>query len=149
LIRPATEADLPRVLELIQALAEYERLSHEAVGTVEMLREDLARGAFWCLVAETEDGTVVGFALGAHTYSTFRARPSVWLEDLFIEPSHRGTGLGKALLNAVVDMARAEGAGRVDWPVLEWNEPAIRFYESMGAELLTEWRICRISLASA
>ena len=146
MIRPASEADLPRVLELIRSLAEYERLAHCAVGTVEMLKEDLDRGSFWCLVAEDQAGAVVGFALGARTYSTFRARPSVWLEDLFVEPSHRGTGLGKSLLLAVVEMARQEGAGRVDWAVLDWNEPSIRFYEAMGATLMTDWRICRIEL---
>jgi GNAT superfamily N-acetyltransferase len=145
LIRPAADADLPRILELIRSLAEYERMADRAVGTVEMLREDLERGAFWCLVAEAE-GEVVGFALGARTYSTFRARPSVWLEDLFVEPSHRGTGLGKQLLLEVVEMARAEGAGRVDWAVLDWNEPSIRFYEAMGAQVLGDWRICRIEL---
>jgi GNAT superfamily N-acetyltransferase len=145
LIRPVIEADLPRVLELIRSLAEYERLAHCAVGTVEMLREDLARGAFWCLVAEVE-GRVVGFALGAHTYSTFRARPSVWLEDLFVEPEQRGTGIGKRLLLEVVEMARREGAGRVDWAVLDWNEPSIRFYEAMGAQVMREWQICRVEL---
>lgn len=145
MIRPVAEGDLPRVLELIQSLAEYERLAHCAVGTVEMLKEDLDRGSFWCLVAE-EEGQIVGFALGARTYSTFRARPSVWLEDLFVEPSHRGTGLGKQLLLDVVEMARAEGAGRVDWAVLDWNEPSIRFYEAMGAQILGDWRICRIEL---
>ena len=146
MIRPATGADLPRVLELIQALAEYERLAHCAIGTVEMLREDLDRGAFWCLVYEIEGGYLAGFALGARTYSTFRARPSVWLEDLFVEPIHRGAGYGKQLLMAVVEMARAEGAGRVDWAVLDWNEPSIRFYEAMGAEVMPDWRVCRISL---
>lgn len=145
MIRPATDADLPRVLELIRSLAEYERLADSAVGTVEMLREDLERGAFWCLVAEAE-GNVVGFALGAHTYSTFRARPTVWLEDLFVEPEHRGTGWGKQLLLQVVEMARAEGAGRVDWVVLDWNEPSIRFYEAMGAKVMRDWQICRIEL---
>lgn len=145
MIRPLTEADLPRVLELIRSLAEYERLAHCAVGTVEMLREDLARGAFWCLVTEV-DQRVVGFALGAHTYSTFRARPSVWLEDLFVEPEQRGTGLGKRLLQAVIEMARQEGAGRVDWAVLDWNEPSIRFYEAMGAQIMRDWQICRIEL---
>ena len=145
MIRPVTEADLPRVLELIRSLAEYERLAHCAIGTVEMLREDLARGAFWCLVAEAE-GRVVGFALGAHTYSTFRARPSVWLEDLFVEPEQRGTGIGKRLLLEVIEMARKEGAGRVDWAVLDWNEPSIRFYEAMGAQIMRDWQICRIEL---
>ncbi|MGV3617732.1 MAG: GNAT family N-acetyltransferase [Fimbriimonas sp.] len=146
MIRAATHADLPRVLELIYKLAEYERLAHCAVGTVDMLKEDLDRGAFWCLVAEDDNAEVVGFALGARTYSTFRARPSVWLEDLFVEPSHRGTGLGKSLLLAVVEMARQEGAGRVDWAVLDWNEPSIRFYEAMGATVMSDWRICRIEL---
>lgn len=145
MIRPVVDADLPRVLELIQSLAEYERLSHCAVGTVEMLKEDLDRGSFWCLVAE-EEGQIVGFALGARTYSTFRARPSVWLEDLFVEPNHRGTGIGKQLLLDVVEMARSEGAGRVDWAVLDWNEPSIRFYEAMGATVMGDWRICRIEL---
>jgi GNAT superfamily N-acetyltransferase len=145
MIRPAAVSDLPRILELIHALAEYERLTHQAVGTLAQLTEDFERGAFWCLVGEV-DGEVVGFALGAHTYSTFRCRPTVWLEDIFVTPGHRGAGLGKALLNAVIEMARAEGAGRVDWYVLDWNEPSIEFYRRMGATLLPDWRTCRIEL---
>ena len=145
MIRPATHEDLPRVFELICALAEYERLLHQVVGTVEMLREDFDRGAFWCLVAEAE-GAIVGLALGAATYSTFRCRPTLWLEDIFVEPEFRGRGLGKALLHAVIDKGREMGAGRVDWAVLDWNTPSIEFYERMGATVMPDWRTCRFEL---
>lgn len=132
-------------MELIRGLAEYERLLHQAVGTVDMLREDFLRGAFWCLVLE-EGPQIVGFALGAATYSTFRCRPTVWLEDIYVEPKHRGKGYGKALLTAVIDKARAEGAGRVDWSVLDWNQPSIEFYQRMGATVMPDWRTCRFEI---
>lgn len=145
MIRPATRDDIARVYELIHGLAEYERLLHAVEGNLEGLVADFERGAYWCFVAEVE-GAVVGFALGFRTYSTFRMRSGVWLEDLFVEPTHRGAGVGKQLLNTVIAMARAEGAGRVEWSVLDWNTPAIGFYESMGATILPDWKICRVTL---
>jgi GNAT superfamily N-acetyltransferase len=100
---------------------------------------------FECLLAESE-GHAVGFALLFHTYSTWRGRRGIWLEDLFVLPERRRNGVGRALLDRVVALARERGCGRVEWSVLDWNEPAIEFYRSFGAQLLEEWRICRMSL---
>lgn len=143
MIRPATPADLPHIYDLILGLAEYERLSHQVDGTLPMLEADFAAGRFWCLVAES-DTEIVGFALGAATYSTFRCKPTLWLEDLFVMPEYRGRGIGKALLLAVIEKAKQEGAGRVDWTVLDWNAPSIEFYQRMGATILPDWQICRV-----
>jgi GNAT superfamily N-acetyltransferase len=136
-IRTATAADVEAVAELIRALAEYEHLAHE----IEWELDDLAASLFGpeavpsVLVAE-HDGAVVGVAIWYWTYSTFQARPGIWLEDLFVQPEHRGHGYGRALLDALFERA---GAGRVEWAVLDWNEPSIRFYESLGARPVESW----------
>jgi GNAT superfamily N-acetyltransferase len=132
---------------LIQGLAEYERLSDAVIGAQDQLLEHLfgTQPACRCRVAEVE-GRIVGYALTFQTYSTFRTQPGVWLEDLFVLPDYRGMGFGKQLILDVIRDAASRGVGRVEWSVLSWNEPSIDFYKRIGAELLEDWRICRISL---
>lgn len=135
-IRNATEADVHEILALIGELAEYEHLAHEAVATVDDLRTHLFgdHPVASVLIAE-DDGQVVGFALWFPTYSTFLGRPGIWLEDLFVRPAFRGRGHGLALLNALRDLTD----GRVEWSVLEWNEPSIAFYRALGAKPMEDW----------
>ena len=145
-ILPATPADVPMILELIRGLAEYEKLSHEVVATEALLQEHLfaARPVCEALVARSGDEPV-GFALFFHNFSTFLARPGIYLEDLFVKPAFRGRGFGKALLQAVAKIAHERRCGRLEWSVLDWNEPAIRFYESVGARPMKEWTIHRMT----
>ena len=133
-IRPAVEADLPRVWAMIRELAVYERLLDRVSGSAEQLGALLFRQghSLRCLVAEDE-GALIGYALFYSTYSSFRARPGLWLEDLFVTPGRRGSGAGRDLLAEVARVAIATGCCRVDWHVLDWNEPAIEFYRRMGA----------------
>ena len=145
-IRPAAPADVPELLRLIRELAEYEKLADMAVGTPPMLHEALfgARPAAEAMVAE-RGARAVGFALYFTTFSTFLCRPGLYLEDLFVEPAHRGAGIGKALLRALAALAAERGCGRLEWRVLDWNEPSIRFYESLGASLMKEWVLVRMT----
>ncbi len=145
-IRPAVVDDVPTILSFIRQLAEYERLLDRVVATEAGLRETLfgARPAAEVLLA-VEGERAVGFALFFHNYSTFLAQPGVYLEDLFVEPSARGGGVGKLLLQAVARVALDRGCGRFEWAVLDWNAPAIGFYRRMGAQLLDDWRICRLT----
>jgi GNAT superfamily N-acetyltransferase len=145
-IRPAVPADVPELLRLIRELAEYEKLADMAVGTPPMLHEALfgARPAAEAMVAE-RGGRPVGFALYFTTFSTFLCKPGLYLEDLFVEPAHRGAGIGKALLARLAKLAAERGCGRLEWRVLDWNEPSIRFYESLGANLLKEWVLVRMT----
>lgn len=133
-IRAARPEDVARVWELIRGLADYEKLEHRVTGSAERLAEHLfgARRLVSCLVAE-EGAGLVGFAIHYLIYSTFRTQPMMWLEDLFVPPSHRGRGIGRALLLATAREAARLGCWRLSWAVLEWNEPAIGFYESLGA----------------
>lgn len=146
MIRPAVPADAPTILAFIRELAEYERLAHAAVATVEEIEGTLfgpdpqAR----ILIAEWE-GEPAGFALSFFSYSTFLAQRGVWLEDLFVRPAFRGRGLGKALLLHLAAECRENGYGRLEWSVLKWNEPSIAFYESLGAERMEEWVTYRLS----
>ena len=135
-IRNATEADAGEILALIAELADYEHLSHEAEATVDDLRVHLfgPNPAASVLIAEDE-GEIVGFALWFTTFSTFLGRPGIWLEDLFVRPASRGRGHGSALLGAL----RALTTGRVEWSVLDWNEPSIAFYRSLGATPTEGW----------
>lgn len=153
MIRPATAIDTPAIARLIRALAEYERLSHAVTFDEARLREHLfgPRPFAEVLVAE-EAGAVVGFALFFHNYSTFVGRPGIYLEDLFVEPEHRGKGHGKALLRALARLAVERGCGRLEWAVLNWNEPAIRFYRAWGAVPMNDWtgyRLAGDALAAA
>lgn len=146
-LRPASPADLPDLVRLIEALAEYEKLTHLLEVTPEKLHPHLfgEHPAAEALVAQTDGAGVVGFALFFTNFSTFLCRPGLYLEDLFVLPEHRGSGIGKALLRALGALAVERGCGRFEWSVLDWNEPAIRFYEAMGASVLPDWRICRVS----
>lgn len=148
-IRAARPDDVPTIFELIQALAEYERLSHEVTGSEALLREHLFgdRPYAEALLA-TWDGDAVGFALFFSTYSTFLTRPGLYLEDLFVQPAYRGRGLGKALLQRLAQVAVAREVGRLEWNVLDWNAPAIAFYQAMGAQVLPDWRTCRVTGAA-
>ena len=145
-LRAATPADLPAIVGLIRELAEYEKLAHLVVVTPESLAPHLfgPRPAAEAVVGEVND-RVVAFALFFTNCSTFLGRPGLYLEDLYVQPAHRGTGLGKALLQHLGALAVARGCGRFEWSVLDWNENAISFYEGMGATVLPEWRICRLA----
>ena len=145
-IRPATPEDIPEILALIRELAMYEREPESAVATPDDLMRDgfTEPKRFHCLMAEV-DGAVAGFALYFYNYSTWRGHAGIYLEDLFVRPEQRGNGVGKALLSSVAAVAVSEGAPRLEWAVLDWNKPAIDFYESVGAVGLTEWTIMRVS----
>lgn len=149
MIRPATPADVPTIVCLIRALAEYEKLSFEVVLDEAKLNSHLfgPRPYAEALMAEA-DGKSVGFALFFHNYSTFEGKPGIYLEDLYVMPEYRGRGLGKALLVALAKLAVERDCGRVEWSVLDWNEPSIRFYESLGAVAKKEWIIYRTTGAS-
>jgi GNAT superfamily N-acetyltransferase len=146
MIRPATEADVPAIARLICGLAEYEKLAHAVDLDEARLRGHLfgPRPYCECLIAE-DAGTAVGFALFFHNYSTFLGRPGVYLEDLFVLPEHRGRGHGKALFVVLARMAVERGCGRLEWSVLDWNEPAIGFYKSLGATALDDWTVYRLT----
>lgn len=145
-IRTANESDVPLILAFIRDLARYEKLEDRVVATEETLRATLFGNPPFAevLIAE-EDGDPVGFALFFHNYSTFLARPGVYLEDLFVKPEARGRGYGKALLARLAAIANERNCGRVEWAVLDWNEPSIKFYESLGAVALDEWKIFRLT----
>ncbi|WP_199720524.1 GNAT family N-acetyltransferase [Stagnimonas aquatica] len=145
-IRPARADDCELIVALIRELAEYEKLLDQCQATPEALRESLFGQRPWaeCLIAE-QHGQGVGFALYFHNYSTFLAKPGLYLEDLYVRPAARGLGLGKALLAALAKLAVERGCGRFEWSVLDWNSPAIRFYESLGARPQDEWTIYRIT----
>ena len=146
LIRAAAPADVPELLRLIHELAVYEKLEHLAVGTPPMLHEALfgARPVCEALIAEV-DRRAVGFALYFATFSTFLCKPGLYLEDLFVEPAQRGSGIGKALLQRLAAITVERGGGRFEWRVLDWNEPSIRFYEGLGATIMREWLLARIT----
>lgn len=146
-LRPAREADLETIITLIHALADYEREPEAVVFDRETLRAHLfgPRPYAEVLLAETEDGQNVGFALFFHTFSTWLGRPGIWLEDLFVRPEYRGHGYGKALLAEIARIALARGCGRVEWSVLDWNEPSIAFYRALGARPMDEWTTYRLT----
>ena len=148
MIRPATAEDTPAICRLIRGLAEYERLAHVVALDEGRLRAHLfgPRPFAEVLLAEGA-GAVVGFALFFHNYSTFLGQPTLFLEDLFVEPAHRGKGHGKALLRALARLAVERGCGRLEWSVLNWNEPAIGFYRSLGARPMDEWTVFRMTPA--
>lgn len=145
-IAPARPEDCATVFALIRALAEYERLSHLVVGSVEDLRRELfdPHPVIEAVVA-WDDKRAVGFALYFQNFSTFLARRGLYLEDLFVIPEARGRGIGKALISHCARLAVTRGCGRFEWSVLDWNEPAIAFYRGLGAEVLPDWRICRLT----
>ena len=145
-LRAATRADIPQILAFIRGLAEYEKLAHEAVATPALLERHLFgdRPAAEVVIAEA-DGEPAGFALFFHSFSTFLGQPGLYLEDLFVLPSHRGLGLGKRLMVHLARLAVERGCGRFEWSVLDWNTPAIDFYRRLGAIGLEEWTVQRVS----
>ena len=145
-LRPAAADDLPAIVGLIRELAEFEQLLHLVVVTPESLHPHLfgPRPAAEAVVCEV-GGEVVAFALFFTNFSTFLGQPGLYLEDLYVQPAHRGAGLGKALLQHLGALAVQRGCGRFEWSVLDWNENAIRFYQRMGATVMPDWRICRVS----
>jgi GNAT superfamily N-acetyltransferase len=147
-IRAAGPADVPEILAMIHELADYERAPDEVVATPGLLREALfgEDPAVYALMAEDDaSGEVVGFALWFRNFSTWLGRHGVYLEDLYVRPSHRGHGYGKALLQELARIAVDRGYGRFEWWVLDWNTPAIEFYRSIGAEPMDEWTVQRVS----
>ena len=145
-IKPATEADVPIVLRMIAALADYERLSQEMSVTEEGLRAALfGPRPFAEAVIGSAESEPVGYAIFFHNFSTFRGAPGLYLEDLFVYPQHRGRGYGKRLLEHVAGIAVSRGCPRFEWCVLDWNESAISFYRKAGAVVLDDWRICRMT----
>lgn len=144
-IRPATKDDVRLILDFIRGLAEYERAPEAAVATeADLLRDGFGpQPRFHCVIAEW-DGEPAGFAFYFYNYSTWRGRPGLYLEDLFVWPRLRGKGIGKALLTHLAQVAVREKCGRFEWAVLDWNQPAIDFYESLGARKIREWIIMRV-----
>lgn len=149
-VRPAVRADLPLVLELIRGLALYERMPEAVEATEELLEHQLFGQGFGrgptaeCLIGEV-DGVARGFAVFCTNFSTWLAKPGIWLEDLFVLPEARGHGLGAALLAELAAIAVERGCGRLEWSVLDWNEPAIGFYRGLGAVPLDEWTTQRLA----
>lgn len=145
-IRPAASQDVPLVLEFIRDLAEYEKLAHEVCATEEQLRATLfgPRPAAEVVIAREGD-TPVGFALFFPSYSTFLGRPGLYLEDLFVRPGARGKGIGRELLEYLARLTVERGWGRLEWRVLDWNEPSIAFYRRLGAEPLDDWTVFRVT----
>lgn len=145
-IAPASAADVPLILSFIQKLAEYEKLSHEVVATEAGLRAWLFGDkpmaevlmAYW-------DEQPAGFALFFHNFSTFLGRPGIYLEDLFVEPAYRRNGIGKAMFRELARIAKKRGCGRLNWAVLDWNQPSIDFYKSLGAVALDDWTVFRLA----
>ena len=147
MIRSAEPVDVPTIAALIRELAEYEHLAHEVVLDEAQLREHLfgARPYAEVLIAEAESGTVAGFALFFHNFSTFLGRPGIYLEDLFVRPEARGRGAGRVLLIHIAKLAIARGCLRLEWAVLDWNESAIGFYRRLGAQPMSDWTIYRLA----
>ena len=145
-IRSAGEGDVAVILQFIRDLAKYEHLEHEVVATEAMLREALFGGRPYAeVVLACSSGEPVGFALFFHNFSTFLGQPGIYLEDLFVLPEARGRGLGRRLLGWLAATAVERGCGRLEWAVLDWNEPSIRFYRNLGAKPLEEWRLFRLT----
>lgn len=145
-VRQASEGDVPLVLSFIRELAAYERLSHEVVATEENLRANLFGEQRYAevLIAE-HDGAPAGFALFFHNFSTFLGKPGIYLEDLYVKPEFRGAGIGKMLLARLARLAKERDCGRLEWWVLDWNEPSIGFYERLGAVPMDDWTVYRVS----
>ncbi len=148
-LRPVLPRDLPTLVQLIGELAEFEHLAHLCEVTAESLEPHLfgPRPVAECLLGEV-NGETVGFALYFTNFSTFLGKPGLFLEDLYVRPAHRRSGLGKAMLVHLAELACERGYGRFDWSVLNWNEDAIRFYEKLGAPVMPDWRICRLTGAA-
>lgn len=145
-IRFATESDLPDIFSLIKELAEYEKLSH-LISTNEIELKDhlFGKNEFVEILLAEYKNKIVGQALFFKNFSTFLGKPGIYLEDLYVKPEYRGKGIGKALLQKIISIAKERNYGRVEWSVLNWNESAIDFYKKLGTEILDEWKICRVT----
>jgi len=144
-IRAATEADVPLLFDLILELAEYEELSEKVAGDAEVLRRSLfEEKVAEALLIETSDGEAVGYAIFFTTFSTFECRSGVWLEDVYVRPEHRRGGIGRAVMEHLAQIVRERGHVRLEWVALDWNEPALNFYEGLGAKRLDDWVIHRL-----
>lgn len=145
-IVPATERDVPTILRMVRALADYEKVLHKVTATESNLRESLFGESHF---AEAAIGYAAeepaGIAVFFHTYSTFQGRPNLYIEDIFVEPRWRGRGLGKALMAYLAQVAVERGCARLEWSVLNWNEPAIRFYRTLGAQPVSDWTVYRVA----
>ena len=145
-IKAATIDDVPVILTFIKKLAEYEKISHEVVATEDSLQAVLfGERRYAETVIAYEHNEPVGFALFFHNFSTFVGKPGIYLEDLFVDPEHRGKGYGKALLAHLAKLAQERNCGRLEWAVLNWNKPSIEFYESLGAKPMNEWTVYRLN----
>ena len=147
-IASATPADVPVILQLIRELAEFERLLDQVTATEEQLREGLfgPKPSAEVIMARLQpSGEVAGFALFFHNFSTFLAKPGIYLEDLYVRQAYRGKGYGTRMLKKLAQLAVERDCGRFEWMVLDWNTPAIQFYESLGAALAPEWKLCRMT----
>jgi GNAT superfamily N-acetyltransferase len=145
-IKPATVEDVPQILTFIKGLAEYEKLAHEVVATEEILRETLfGTKPYAEVVIGYYQNRPVCFALFFHNFSTFLGRPGIYLEDLFVQPEFRGKGFGRKMLSYLATLTKERNGGRLEWSVLDWNEPAIRFYKSLAAKPLDEWTMFRVT----
>ena len=148
-VRPAEPADVTHIHSMIVELAVFEKLEHMVVATEELLHDGLfgTRPACEAIVGE-ENGEVVAFALFFHNFSTFLTKKGLYLEDLYVKQAHRGKGFGKQMLVKLAQLAVERHCGRFEWSVLDWNEPAINFYKAMGADILPDWRVCRVTGAA-
>jgi GNAT superfamily N-acetyltransferase len=148
-IRPAQAQDVDTIFELILGLAAYEKLTDRVTGNSDLLRSHLfcERPYAESIVADV-DGKIVGFGLFFHTYSTFLTHPGLHLEDVFVQPEYRRQGIGKALMRSIAKIAFDRGCGRLEWSVLDWNQSAIEFYQSLGATILPDWQTCRMTAAT-
>ena len=145
LIRKAAPEDAETIYNLIHQLAVYEKLEHEVSATPEELRTQIFEKGYAEVIIAEEDGQPVGFALYFFNFSTFLAKPGLYLEDLFVEPEFRGKGYGKKLLAELAKIAEEKGCGRMEWSVLDWNTPSIEFYKSLGARPMNEWTVYRMT----
>ena len=143
-IRKATPEDTPVIFDLIRKLAVYEKMEDEVVTSVEELQENIFEKKFAHVIIGEENGIPAGFALYFYNFSTFVGKPGLYLEDLYVEPEHRGKGYGKTLLIELTKIAKAENCGRMEWSVLNWNQPAIDFYESLQAKPMNGWTVYRL-----
>jgi GNAT superfamily N-acetyltransferase len=144
-IRPATEEDVQLLFDLILELAAYEKLADKMAGDADVLRRSLfEQKVAEALLLETADGEAVGYAIFFTTFSTFECRSGIWLEDVYVRPEHRRGGIGRAVMEHLAQIAQERGHVRLDWVALEWNEPALNFYEKLGARRLDDWKMLRL-----
>jgi len=145
-IRETSESDIPAILTLIRELAEYEKLSYSVTADESLLRENLfGKNKFAYVVFAEYEGKLAGQALFFYNFSTFKGKPGIYLEDLYVRPTFRKKGIGKALLKYLIELAKIKNCGRVEWVVLTWNQPAIDFYKSLGAKPMDDWIVFRLS----